>query len=209
VRFEYASAGVVITPLRELAGQSGWLECARLAVDSLEREEFLLFAATTDAGSRIPSEVCARFFDLPATVEGTTTDTGRPFEDELTSEAGARLREIDGRNSRHFDEEVVKLDHWSEDLKQGLERQIKDLDRQIREARRRTMQGVTLNEKLEIQKQVKSLEAERTRHRRHLFEAQDEIDGRRETLIADIEKQLAKRSVRSPVFRIRWKVVKA
>ncbi len=29
-----------------------------------------------------------------------------------------------------------KLDRWSEDLKQGLEREIKEIDKQIREARK-------------------------------------------------------------------------
>ena len=33
-------------------------------------------------------------------------------------------------------EEADKLDGWADDLKLGLEREIKELDRQIKEARR-------------------------------------------------------------------------
>jgi adenine-specific DNA-methyltransferase len=64
----------------------------------------------------------------------------------------------------------------AEDLKVGLEREIKEIDRQIKEVRRATTGAVALEEKLAGQKQIKSLEAMRGTKRRSLFDAQDEID---------------------------------
>ena len=52
------------------------------------------------------------------------------------TEVQTKLDGIDKRNGEFFDEEVLKLDRWSEDLKQGLEREIKEIDKQIREARK-------------------------------------------------------------------------
>ena len=40
------------------------------------------------------------------------------------------------RNARFFEAEAEKLDGWADDLKLGLEREIKEFDRQIKEARR-------------------------------------------------------------------------
>jgi len=37
----------------------------------------------------------------------------------------ACLQEVEDRNARFFDEEVIKLDRWSYGLKHGLERDIK------------------------------------------------------------------------------------
>jgi hypothetical protein len=51
-------------------------------------------------------------------------------------EAQHRIREAEARNSTFFDEEMVKLDPWSDDLMQGLEHELKELDRLIREAQR-------------------------------------------------------------------------
>ena len=65
-----------------------------------------------------------------------------------------------------FEAEAEKLDGWAEDLKLGLEREIKELDRQIKEARKAARVAVSLEEKLAAQKRMKSLESERNnRHR--------------------------------------------
>lgn len=80
------------------------------------------------------------------------------------------------RNARFFEAEAQKLDGWADDLKVGLEREIKEMDRQIREARRAASAAVTLEEKLAGQRQVKSHEAQRNQKRRSLFDAQDQVD---------------------------------
>ena len=70
-------------------------------------------------------------------------------------------RGISERNARFFEAEADKLDGWADDLKIGLEREIKELDRQIKEARRAATTALTLEEKLAGQKQIKALEAQR------------------------------------------------
>jgi len=56
-------------------------------------------------------------------------------------------RDISERNARFFTEESDKLEGWADDLKLGLEREIKDLDRQIRDARRSATTALTLEDK--------------------------------------------------------------
>ena len=114
---------------------------------------------------------------------------------------------ISERNTRFFDDETEKLDGWADDLKIGLEREIKELDRQIKEAKREARQPIELEQKLALHKQVKELENRRNEKRRRLFEAQDEIDARKETLISAIEARLAQRSELSELFALRWRVV--
>jgi adenine-specific DNA-methyltransferase len=80
-------------------------------------------------------------------------------------------RTISQRNVAFFEAEAEKLDGWADDLKVGLEREIKELDRQIKEARRTATAALTLEEKLARQKQVKALESQRNAKRRALFDA--------------------------------------
>ena len=101
-------------------------------------------------------------------------------------------RNISERNARFFEAEADKLDGWADDLKVGLEREIKELDRQIKEARRAATTALTLEDKLAGQKQIKTLEGQRNAKRKSLFEAQDAIDQRREELITAIEAKLKK-----------------
>ena len=89
-------------------------------------------------------------------------------------------------------------------LKLGLEREIKKIDRQIKEARRAATAALTLEEKLAGRKQVKALDSRRNAKRRALFDAQDDIDRRREQLIADIEGKLYQTVLETKLFSIRW-----
>jgi len=89
-------------------------------------------------------------------------------------------------------------------IEAGLECEIKDLDRQIKEVRRAASTAPMLEDKLAGQKQVKALESQRNTKRRALFDAQDEIDRRREQLIAEIEGKLQQRVSQTTLFSIRW-----
>jgi adenine-specific DNA-methyltransferase len=116
-------------------------------------------------------------------------------------------RTVSERNARFFEAEAAKLDGWSDDLKLGLEREIKEMDRLIKEARRETSTALTLEEKLAGQKQIKTLESQRNEKRRSLFEAQDRVDHQREELIANIEGKLTQRSDLTELFTLRWSLV--
>jgi hypothetical protein len=92
-------------------------------------------------------------------------------------------------------------------LKLGLEREIKELDRQIKEARRAATVAVSLEEKLAAQKKMKALESERNQRRRALFDSQDEIDRKRGDLIAQLEAQLTQKVESECLFEVPWRVV--
>jgi len=117
------------------------------------------------------------------------------------------LREISERNARYFEAEAEKLDGWADDLKVGLEREIKDLDRLLKEARREFPLARTLEEKVAAQKRIKAIESERHQKRRSLFEAQDRIDRQRDELIAGVEGKLAPEVSTTPLFTLRWELV--
>ena len=116
-------------------------------------------------------------------------------------------RSISERSAQTFEAEADKLDGWADDLKLGLEREIKELDRQIKEARRGATVAVSLEEKLAAQKRMKALESERNLKRRTLFDAQDEIDRKRGELIAQLEMQLTQKVTNECLFTVRWRVV--
>lgn len=117
------------------------------------------------------------------------------------------LNSVDARNGRFFDEEVAKLERWADDLKLGLEREIKDLDQDIEEARFEGQAATALTEKLAAQKKLRAVEKQRNKKRRGLYDAQDAIDHQRDQLIGKIERQLNRQRTAQPLFTVRWQLV--
>ena len=206
LRMDYAGHGQVVSILKPYVGASGWLEFSKLTVQSFDTEEFLIFAARADDGRTFDDETCRKLMLLPAVQEGPAKDAEPDLSALREAEVKTRLQQVEERNGRFFDEEVLKLDRWSDDLKTGLEREIKELDRQIREARKMSALTALLKDKLEAQKTLKSLEGERSRKRRELFDAQDAIDGQRDELIKRIEGQLHQTHAVKTIFLFRWRL---
>ena len=61
--------------------------------------------------------------------------------------------------------------------------------------------------KVKAQRQIKDLEKKRSDKRQTLFEAQDQIDERKETLLTDIEKRLNQKMELEELFTLKWKIV--
>ncbi|MCX6916192.1 MAG: helicase-related protein, partial [Verrucomicrobia bacterium] len=209
VRFSYEAHEGIISTLEDWREHSGWLAVSHFSVESLDqREDYLFLAAITDTGAVLDEETAARMLSLPGKVIGPLD--GKPPHDQLNALIEKRKAEtqraISERNARFFEAEADKLDGWADDLKLGLEREIKEFDRQIKETRRAATTALTLEEKLAGQKHVKALESQRNERRRSLFEAQDTVDQQRETLIATVEGKLTQNATSSDLFTIRWKL---
>ncbi len=210
ITFDYTGHPSHIAALAPFAGRAGELWLSELTVEALDQaEDFLLFAAITEDGQLLEEDAARRLFSLTATSVRGLPDEPPPAKLwEVAAEQRETIhREISARNAVFFEEEAARLDSWADDLKVGLEREIKELDRQIREARRAATLAHSLEEKLAGQKQVKALEAQRNGKRRSLFEAQDEIDRRRERLIMDIEAKLQQQTAETNLFQLHWRLI--
>lgn len=208
IHFNYGHHDGKVSQLKPFIGKAGWLTLSLFSIESLEQaEDHLIFAASTDEGEILAEELAARLFTLPGSVVKQIQDLPPTLlETHLHQRRTAIQRDVSERNARFFSAEADKLDGWADDLKAGLEREIKEIDRQIKETRRAASTALTLEEKLAGQKQIKTLESQRNQKRRSLFEAQDEVDRQRDELIAQIEGKLLQREELSPLFMIRWQL---
>ncbi len=209
IRFDYGQHDGKVTLLEPLIGKSGWLTLSLFSVESLDQaEDHLIVAAETDEGQPLEEEVAGRLLTLP----GSLTGQGQPnpntaqLETNIQKRQASIQRNISERNARFFEAEADKLDGWADDLKVGLERELKELDRQIKEARRAATTALTLEEKLAGQKQIKAIEAQRNQKRRTLFDAQDQVDRQREELITQIEGKLTQTTRVNSLFTLRWTI---
>ena len=208
--FDYSGHEGRISQIEPLKGRSGWLAALMLSVEALgQSEDHLLLAGMTDDRTKLSAEATSRLMTIAGGVTGTATQpdaVAAALNQSLAEQQAHIRRDISERNARFFEIEANKLDGWADDLKVGLERELKELDRQIKDARRAASLAQTLEDKLAGQKAVKALETERSNKRRSLFDAQDKIDEQRATLIAQIEGKLEQSAETRPLFTIRWRI---
>ena len=216
VVFDYEAYGAPVAILSERQTQSGWLRATKITVKGVDTEEHLLVAAVADAGLNVESAVealdaewCDRLLNLPAGVGQVTAiseERSEQLESLLAQQHEEKKAEIEARNGQYFEEEVDKLDRWADDMKLTLEQDIRQLDGEIKVARKEARTKVVLAEKLEAQKHIKSLEQQLHAKRKQLFDAQDEVDRQRTTLIEDLERQLQTSADRDTLFTIHWQL---
>jgi ERCC4-related helicase len=207
IQFIYSDHQGKVTLLEPFIGKSGWLSLTLYSVESLDQsEDYLIFSAATEDGQVLDEETAARLLTLPGKVNDSkpAESPSALMDEHIRMRQAAIQNSISERNARFFEAEADKLDGWADDLKLGLEREIKELDRQIKEVRRSATVALTLEEKLAGQKQVKALESQRNQKRRSLFDAQDQVDKQREELITQIEGKLKHRTSYASLFSVKW-----
>jgi len=207
--FDYAAYGAQLSTIRPLCGQSGQLLVRLLTINSLGREEeHLVVSAVTDSGVVLPESDPETLLNIPAKVLASRIDlTLQPMLLQDIEQRKQRILEsVNIRNLSFFEQEVVKLDDWMGDLKSGLEAEIKQIDRDIKEARRTATVAATLPEKLKWQKEILDLESKRNKMRRALFDRQDEIESERNQLIAQLEIQLGQQVTERDLFALEWRL---
>jgi len=209
ILFDYSNHPGKVTLVEQLQGKTGWLRATVLSVSALEIEDSVIFCGMTDDGQAIDTEACEKLICVPGAV-GASVDVPAAVVTELDQYLHAQrihfLEEAMSRNQRYFDAEMLKLEQWAEDLKENLERELKELQREITATKREARQAIDLKAKVALHKKVTDLERSRNEKRRSLFEAHDKIENDKERLIGEVEAQLEQKCAIKELFTIRWSV---
>ena len=210
LRFDITNHPGRIAVIEALKGRSGVLTLNRLTIDSFETEEYLLFSAIDDSGRSIDHETCTKLFNVDAVVVEPTASFGDQ-ESRLAAEIDRHIRATVSRsleaNSKHFNGVRERLEQWAEDKMLAAEKTLKDTKEQIKALRRQSRQAETLEEQHTIQEKLQKLEKRQRKQRREIFTVEDEIEAKRDELIAGLEKRLSQSQHAERLFTIRWEVV--
>jgi hypothetical protein len=209
VTFDVTGHGTHIAAVEALKGVSGWLVLQHLAVDSFEREEYLLFSGFSDDGRSLDQETCEKLFRCTGTVRELTTPSS-DIDTRLTQEAQRHVEATMARsletNNRYFSQEREKLERWADDMVIGAEKDLAATKAQIKALSRQARLATSLEEQHALQEKIRELEKLQRKQRQHIFDVEDEIVGKRDQLIAALEKRLSQRSSVERLFAVRWTV---
>ena len=210
VTFDITGRATRISLVEALKGRYGWLRLQRLVIDSFECEEYLLFSGFDDQGRSVDQETFEKMFHCEAKAEPLSSFPSG-IESRLAAEAErharARISRSLEENNLHFHEAREQLEKWADDMVLAAEKELKDTKERIKALNRQARLATTTEEQHSIQEQMKELEKQKRRQRQRIFDVEDEIMEKRDSLIDALERRMQQRTEIAPLFTIRWTVV--
>lgn len=193
-----------ISALLPLRGKSGWFRLARLTVTALEPQDFILLTGITDDGEALDDDLCAKLMALPAEQSGCALAPPDALNANMMACKADTLARVDRKNSDLFEAEIDKLERWSDDLKLSLEREVKAIEKEIREIKRASRLAAGLAERLSAERRKRDLEARKSQKLRELFEARADIDRQHDELVNRLEAELNGQQSMEDLWTVRW-----
>ena len=209
--FKCTDGEVKISILDCLKGTQGWLQVKQVTISSFEMEDYLLFAGVDDEGTVLDPEQCQRLFSLEADVINTdntiTPEVENLFEQVYQGQYNLIAEENSKRNHTFFDEEVDKLEKWSDDTRNSIKFEIKELDKEIKTRKTEARKLLNLEAKIKEQRIIKELEKKLADKRFFQYQHEDDIEAKKDSLLDEIEKRLKQKTTEQELFTIRWSVI--
>lgn len=208
--FDYTNSDRKISYLDNLSSKTGILKMQKLIHNGFEVSENIIYTAVLDNGTVLANDLIEKILELPCNIvnEGAFRI---PEHIEKYAEATKQklLDDISNQNKRFFIDECNKLNGWGEEMKDRLQEELKQLDRDIKEIKKDIQVNEALyglEEIIEKQEQIKSLTKERTRKRATMFEEEDKIEEEVTKLQAEIKKRMNSATEVEAVFTVRFEV---
>lgn len=209
IRFHNAPGKRHIDCLSDYAGLSGILSIDKLIYHGENAQEHLIFTVETENGVPLDEDTINRMLELSGEVVAgvpVETETFARKRQELTD---TRKQAIEDENLAFYLAECAKLDAYFEDLKEGLEQEIKDIDAAIKEKKRERktrVAGKSLDEVLNMQAEIDALVKKRNKMRRETYERQDELDSenalRQKKVLKRLEGRMETQHIMTIAFEI-------
>ncbi len=209
LRFNHTRSDRNISFFTAHPGLEGVLSIDKLACRGAGEEEHLVFTALTRDGTPLDDEAVERMLELPAEIAGDCPPEGEELRALRERRLADRRQAVEEANKRYYLEECDKLDAYSEDLKEGLQHQLRDLKKAITERKKefRASTSLPLREMLAMKDEINEMEARHKKMRRELYAREDEIDEEKERLQEEARRKLQGEYVTEHIMTIGFEIV--
>lgn len=209
LRFDHTHSERNISFLTAHPNLRGMLSIDKLAYEGIGEEEHLVFSVVTEDGTPVDDETINRILELPATITGECPEERAELWAVREQRLELQKQSVEDANKKYYLEECDKLDAYSEDLKEGLQHELKDLKKAITEKKKifRASTSLPLREMLEMKDEINKMEARHKKMQRELYTREDEIDEEKERLQEEVRQKLQGNCMVEHIMTIGFEVV--
>lgn len=190
-------------------GLKGVLSIDKIAYDGIGEEEHLVYTIITEDDTTMDDDLVNRLLELQGAIDGDCPPETAELIDARNLRIEAQRTKIENANKQYYIEECEKLDAYSEELKDGLEREIKEMRKEIAAKKKefKSSTNLPLDEMLALKDEINKLEKKRKEKQRDLYIQQDKIDADNELLQEEIRKKLEGKIITEHIMTISFEIV--
>lgn len=209
IRFCHTSSERNISFFNAHPGIKGMLSVDKLTYNGLSHEEHLLFSVVTEDGTLMDDDIVNSMLGLPAEIIGDSPHETPDLVLLRETRLGTHQEQVEEANKQYYLDECDKLDAYSEDLKEGLQRKRKELDKLIKEKEKefRASSNLSLDKIIAMKDVINKLKDKRKKMQREIYQQEDEIDMQRDKLQEEIRQRLNSTAKITHIMTIAFEVV--
>lgn len=208
LEFNYSGQDRVISFLANHIGMSGMLSVEKIHYDGLDSEEYLVFTVTTSDSTEMDTDSIDKMLELPARIIGDCPAEPPEFTAHRQALVETQLQMIEEQNKQYYLEQCRKLDAYSEDLKEGLKHDLKELKKAIDDKRKefQASTNLTLEGMLALKDELNQMQKKRKKLEREIDIREDEIDAMNDQLQEQIRERLKGSSIITHIMTIGFRI---
>ncbi len=208
IEFDYSGQDRKISYLSNNLGMEGMISIDKLSYSGIGEEEHLVITARASDGTVLDEATVNSLFELPGAIVGECPMEIAEFSALRQQMMELQKQQVEETNKAYYLQECAKLDAFSDDLKEGLKHDLKELKKAIT-AKRKEFQASTnlpLSEMLAIKDELEKMKRKRKQMERDINIREDEIDEMNERLQQEIRNKLEGNSVVTPIMTIGFRI---
>lgn len=211
--FSVGASSRASTAVKKLVGKHGALTANLLTFTMKAREDdisesYMLSGALTDDGQWLDEEYVADLLDLQCVEqrESSLIDD-QVFAKELAERTSDLQREVQGRNSRYYDQQEELLYRQQEDRKAEHEGKIREFKAKEKDARKRAKNADDPMEQLRFKKEARKWEQRAEDADEDFKQIRKQLRREADDYLELIEQSLRGQTTTEHLFTIRWRVI--
>lgn len=205
--FDYSGLGEKISIIEAQKGKSGCIKvCLVHYVSPKETEEHLLSVAVDSQGNLMEDDFVSKLMAVPAVSVPSSINESKYINLHEEKKLQELSEQIKNRNKQFINDESLKIERWADDQTSLVEQELKDLKKLIKEKDRAFRAETEDSRRLELQKEIQSLQKQQRQKRQELFIVEDEIIEQRDRLIEKLNFALDAMMTKEKLFTINWEI---
>ena len=208
--FDYGHHPYKISQIEQSPCTSGWLYCQVVTYSNEgQSEDNILLTATDDKGKELSHELVEKLMGVSASVAKDITVPMKVKDDEhslMKIRRDALSQHIGERNEKMMQEEIQHIEAWADDKEVAIEKEIKLLKQRKRETQRLLAKADSMQEKLQLEENLKKVSKDLRRKRADQDDMEDEIDKQRSEMIDKLKTFMAQKITTEDLFLIHFTI---